>query len=168
MDEELIKQTAETVGIGAVVHTFVKQSRERDILFSWDEMLDFEGDTAPYLQYTYARARSILRRAESAAPVHTDTVQDSDSDTVEAEFVLMKALADFPSAVAAAGQTYEPSMITRQISLIARTFNSFYHRVPILKADSETRELRLKICRATCQVLKTGLHLLGINTVERM
>lgn len=171
MDEETIKKTAETVGLGAVVHTFVKQSRERDIMFSWEEMLDFEGDTAPYLQYTYARARSILRRSgetAAAAQAADESPLESDNEAVEAEFVLTKALADFPAAIVHARQTYEPSMITRQLGVIARAFNSFYHRVPILKAAAESRELRLDLCRAACQVLKNGLYLLGIETVERM
>lgn len=165
MSEQEIDEIAEKVGLGAVVYLFLRNGRERDIVFRWEEVLDFEGDTAPYLQYTYARARSILRRADAVETLDLD-YKNLSSDSV---YQVVVALDGFDDAVREACRTNEPYMIARQLNLIARQFNKFYNNEHILsEPNSELRQGRLAVCRAVCRVLKDGLELLGIEAVERM
>lgn len=169
MTKEQIDEIAEKVGIGAVIYTYVKSGRERDIVFSWEEMLDFEGDTAPYLMYTYARIKSILRKAaeQGIAPSRdNDKIALLTSDD---EYNVIRTLADFPDAIKKAAASNEPFMISRQIALIARNFNRFYNNSSILNADSDEQKVaRLALCEAVADTLKSGLDLLGIGVVERM
>lgn len=169
MSEEEIDDIAEKVGIGSVIYTYVKSGRERDIVFSWEEMLDFEGDTAPYLIYTYARTRSILRKAadQGFVPSAEETVLSK--LTSDEEYSVIKSLADFEDAVKKAAASNEPFMISRQIALIARNFNRFYNNSRILgDEDSDMIKARLALCEAVCTTIKSGLDLLGIDVVERM
>lgn len=167
MSEEEISRIAEKVGIGAVIYTYVKSGRERDIVFSWEEMLDFEGDTAPYLMYTYARTRSIIRKGAESGLEPDQSL--AGLLTGEDEYALLRSLADFPDAVAKAASSYEPFMIARQIALVARNFNRFYNNSSILNADNDDlKKARLALCEAVCTVIKSGLNLLGIEEVERM
>ncbi|MGI6077112.1 MAG: arginine--tRNA ligase [Fastidiosipilaceae bacterium] len=169
MSAETIDAIAEKVGLGAILYIFLKNGRERDIVFKWEEVLDFDGDTAPYLQYTYARAKSILRRAnevDATADPSTLELAAIENDTT---FQLVRAMADFPEAIQNAASANEPFMIARQINLIARLFNKFYNNDSILNIeDTNLRQSRLCLCRAVCRVLKTGLNLLGIEAVEKM
>ena len=169
MTAEQIDEIAEKVGIGAVIYTYVKSGRERDIVFSWEEMLDFEGDTAPYLMYTYARIKSILRKAQEQGIV---PAKDNDKIallTSDEEYNVIRTVADFPDSVKKAAASNEPFMISRQIALVARSFNRFYNNSSILNADSEEQKVaRLALCEAVADTLKSGLDLLGIGVVERM
>ncbi|MCR5617992.1 MAG: arginine--tRNA ligase [Clostridiales bacterium] len=170
MSEEEISEIAEKVGLGAVIYTYVKSGRERDIVFSWEEMLDFEGDTAPYLIYTYARTRSILRKAleQGIKPCESGSSKLKLLDSDE-EYQLVRSLNDFPGSVIKAMNSNEPFMISRQIAACARNFNRFYNNSSILGADTlELKEARLALCEALCNTLKAGLDLLGIGVVERM
>jgi arginyl-tRNA synthetase len=170
LTEEKMSEIAEKVGIGAVTYTFLKNSRERDIVFSYEEMLDFEGDSAPYVLYTYARGRSILRKA-AAEPGYSIEVSEAALlrlDTDE-EFAIAKLVESFPQSVVKAAQTYEPFMVVRQITQLARAFNKFYHNEPVLStADPELRQARLALVDAVCDVLYIGMELAGINPVEQM
>lgn len=168
MTEDEIDLIAEKVGLGAVTYTYLKAGRERDILFDWDEMLDFEGDTAPYLIYTYARSRSILRKAEEQGykPAGPDAVSVLTSDE---EYALIRSMGDLPDAVRRAATEYEPFIIAKQVSLIARNFNRFYNNSKIINSDDDAlRAARLTLCECLCDSLKSGLGLLGIDVVERM
>jgi arginyl-tRNA synthetase len=170
MDAAEVDQVAEKIGLGAVVYTFLKNGRERDIVFSWEEMLDFDGDSAPYVQYTYARARSILRRAEAdgikAASCPEDVLKRLGSDD---EFALAKLLDGFDQAVIRAADLYEPYILVRQVTALARAFNKYYNHEPILKTEDEIlRQARLALLQAVCQAIRTGLDLVGISVVERM
>lgn len=170
MSEEEISEIAEKVGLGAVIYTYVKSGRERDIVFSWEEMLDFEGDTAPYLIYTYARTKSILRKAAEQGIKPCDSYSDKlKLLTSDEEYQLVRSLSDFPEAIVKAMNSNEPFMISRQISLCARNFNRFYNNSSILGADTEElKEARLALCEALANTIKNGLDLLGIGVVERM
>ncbi|MBO4243043.1 MAG: arginine--tRNA ligase [Clostridiales bacterium] len=169
MTEEEIDEIAEKVGIGSVIYTYVKSGRERDIVFSWEEMLDFEGDTAPYLIYTYARTRSILRKAMDQGIEPSSDEGVISKLTSDEEYSVIKALADFEDAVKKAANSNEPFMISRQIALIARNFNRFYNNSRILgDEDSDMIKARLALCDAVCTTIKSGLDLLGIDVVERM
>lgn len=170
MTEDEMRIIAEKVGLGAVIYTFCKNGRDRDIVFSWDEMLDFEGDSAPYVLYTYARCRSILRKADAEMLEYQnvgfdDFAQIGNDD----EFMLAKLIYGLGESIHKAAEANEPFMLVRQITLIARTFNKFYNNSPIMNnKDEGLKKARLAICQATCIALKTGLQMLGIQTVERM
>ena len=170
MSDEEINDIATKVGIGAVVYTYVKSGRERNIVFSWEEMLDFEGDTAPYLIYTYARTRSILRKADSIG-VSYRNIDESVLALLSSdeESAVIKALSDLEDAIVGAAKSNEPFFISRQIAVIARAFNRFYNNSSILSADTdESKIARLALCEAVCNCIKSGLNLLGIDVVERM
>lgn len=170
MSDGQIAQIAEKVGIGAVIYTYVKSGRERDIIFSWDDMLDFEGDTAPYLIYTYARTKSILRKAESQGIDLTMPDQSVLSLlTSDDEFALIKILAEIPDAIAKAASSNEPFMVARQIAQTARAFNRFYNNTSIISGtDVVIRSARLSLCTAICHSIKLCTYLLGIEVVEQM
>ena len=159
------EEVAQKVGIGAVLYTFLHNSREKDIVFSWDSMLDFEGESAPYVQYTYARGRSILRRCGIS-------YQDAEfSGTVsDDEYALISQLNAFGDAVRDAAAKNEPFYINRYVTSLARSFNKFYNSYPILKSDvpENVQKARLAIVDAVTQVIRTALSLLGIQTVESM
>lgn len=167
LDEAEINDIAEKVGVAAVQFNFLKNGRERDIVFTWEDMLDFEGETAPYLLYTYARAKSILRKAamDGASFSTVDLTVLGD----EQEFALARHIAGLGEAVQAAADSYELSILARQLLLIARNFNKFYAGSNILNCpEVALREARLALCAALCLSLAEGLQLLGIRTVERM
>ncbi len=167
MTDEEIDETAAAIGLGAVRYTFLRSGRERDIIFRWDEILDFEGDSAPYMQYAYARAQSILRRAGDSAPERCDYEKlELSSDS---EFALCREMDHIRNALEQAAEAYEPSILARQTMSLCRAFSRFYNQMPILQAEDERlRQSRLTLCRAFSSVLKTALGLLGIKTVERM
>ncbi|MBO4927789.1 MAG: arginine--tRNA ligase [Clostridiales bacterium] len=170
MSEDMLREIAEKVGLGAVIYTYVKAGRERDIIFSWDTMLDFEGDTAPYLIYTYARTKSILRKAQEQGFVP----EKAGSELLkllngDEEFACVKMINDLPEAIKKAAGSNEPFMVSRAVSGIARAFNRFYNNCSILGGeDNERKEARLALCRAVCDAIETGTYLLGISVVEQM
>lgn len=167
MSEEEINTISEKVGLGAVIYTYVKSGRERDIVFSWEEMLDFEGDTAPYLIYTYARTRSILRKAAEQGFVPSES--NLNLLTNDDEYMLVRALSDFKDAILKAANNNEPFMVSRQVATIARAYNRFYNNSSILNAETdELKCARLALCEAVCDTIKSGMALVGIDVVERM
>ena len=165
-DMEDIDEKAKKIGIGAILYTFLKNSREKDIVFSWESMLDFEGESAPYCQYSYARGRSILRRAADVDFTDADMSKTSSDE----EYSLIKQLNGFGDAVKAAAEKNEPFYVNRYVTNLAKVFNKFYNTNPIMKGDVdvETKKARLAIVDATCNVIKSALYLLGIETVESM
>ncbi|MEY7999955.1 arginine--tRNA ligase [Clostridium sp. Mt-5] len=157
-------QVARKVGIGAVIFTYLKNNRERDIVFDWNEMLSFEGETGPYVQYSYARGKSILRKSEN---INGDV--DYSKLNSKEEFELAKVLNNFKSSILNAIDKLEPFMVTRYVIDVAKAFNKFYNAHSIINAGDETIKIaRLQLVKATCQVLKNGLNLLGIDVVEKM
>lgn len=170
MSEDEILEIADKVGIGSVIYTYLKSGRERDIVFSWEEMLDFEGDSAAYLIYTYARTRSILRKAMEQDISSSIAYDDALSLLVsEDEFALVKLLSELPDAIEKVAVSNEPFMLSRQVARIARAFNRYYNNSSILREPDESlRRARLAVCEAVCTAIKTGTYLLGIDVVERM
>ena len=154
--------TAEKIGIGAIFYTFLKNSREKDIIFDWDDILDFNGESGPYVQYSYARGRSVLRKEAPKGEISFDY------DITDEEYTLLKLLSEFSDNVRAAMAKNEPFYITRYVTAVSKAFNKFYNTAPILKAEDNVKNARLKITEATCTVIKNALALLGIKTVERM
>jgi arginyl-tRNA synthetase len=158
------EEVAKKIGIGAVIFTYLKNNRERDIVFDWKEMLSFEGETGPYVQYTYARCRSVLRKAENS----NATVDYNRLNTTE-EFELIKLLASFQNIIFYSIEKLEPAIITRHVIDIAKAFNKFYNSHSILNAEDEIlKATRVKMVEAVCIVIKNGLALLGIQVVDKM
>ena len=161
-----IDDVSRKIGIGAILYTFLKNSREKDIVFSWDTMLDFDGESAPYCMYGYARGKSILRRA--------DGIDYSDADMSKAvsddAYTLVNMLNGFGDAVKDAADKNEPFYVNRYVTNLVKAFNKFYNTNPIMKddVDLETKKARLAIVDATCTVIKSALALLGIDVVESM
>lgn len=161
-----IDSVAKKIGIGAILYTFLKNSREKDIIFSWDTMLDFEGESAPYCQYGYVRGRSILRRAEGIDRSSADFSLDTSDDA----YRLVKQINGFGDAVSFAAEKNEPFYINRYVTDLVKSFNKFYNTNPIMRddVDIEVRKTRLAIVEAACVVIRSALELLGIETVESM
>lgn len=167
MDQSDIDATAEAVGLAAVNYTFLKNGRERDIFFDWSEILDFEGDTAAYLLYSYARAQSILQKADRSDLDFNQA--DLGCLTSPEAFSLLKDIYAYPAALVQAAEEYEPSILMRRIAVLARNFNRFYHNTPILRNDNVAlRRANLALVKAVGQVLYNGLCLAGIKPVDRM
>lgn len=171
MSDEEVAAIAEKVGVGAVRFAYLRNSRERDIIFSWDDMLDFEGDTAPYLLYTVSRCASIGRKVEAQRQTDRSAVRDDQLArlTSEDEQELIRGIARFGDSVMSALRAHEPSILMRHLLNLARAFNRFYHNLPILKADDHDLMIaRLVLTEAVERTLRAGLKLAGIETVERM
>jgi arginyl-tRNA synthetase len=161
---EEIDELAEIVGVGAVIYNDLYQDPKRNITLDWERMLSFEGNSAPYLQYTHARCRSILREA-GQLPAAYDAAQL----TAEQEQAVLKQLARFPATVRRAGEQYAPYVIADWLFSTAREFARFYRDLSVLKAPTpELRTARLQLVAATAQALQNGLALLGIRAPERM
>ena len=161
---EDIDEVSRIVGIGAVKFQELYNNRIKDYVFDWDEVLNFEGETGPYVQYTYARAKSVLRKAgvDEIKPLDIGKI------TSDEEFTLVKKLAGFEDVVIKAKEKYEPSLITRHLTDIAKSFNKFYNSSKIMVEDEKLKEERLALAYVTSVVIKTALGLLGIKTVEKM
>ncbi|HVO28662.1 MAG TPA: arginine--tRNA ligase [Candidatus Paceibacterota bacterium] len=157
-------EVAEAVGIGALKYNDLRENRMTDIVFDWDKMLDFTGDSAPYLQYTYARLKSVLRKAERSAARRSFAGLDS-----EDELALMRKIFGFPNAVARAGELYATSILAAYLYNLAVAANKFYETTPILKDESASRRAsRLALAAIAARTLADGLALLGIKTPERI
>lgn len=166
-------EVAKQVGVGAVIFNDLRGNRIKDIDFSWKEALSFEGETGPYVQYTYARASSVLRMGMEAAEVQEVNLKpgadwDPRQLNGEAEFRMIKQLALFPEVVRQAAAKLEPSLITRYLVDTAQAFNRFYHDCPILKEEATLRLARLALVQGVRLTLKTGLGLIGLHAPERM
>ncbi len=158
------EEVAKKIGVGAVVFTYLKNSREKDIVFDWKEMLSFEGETGPYVQYSYARANSILTRAGEV----NDTADFTKLNSKE-EFELVKTLENFNKNIHLAIEKLEPSIVTRYVIEVAKTFNKFYNNHSVLNLEEKgLMAARLDLVKSTCQVIKNGLELIGIEVVEKM
>ena len=161
---EDVEETSKIVGIGAVKFQELYNNRIKDYVFDWDEVLNFDGETGPYVQYTYARAKSVLRKADFSEVKTKDFTKISSDE----EFALVKSLANFKDVVIKACEKYEPSLITRHTTEIAKNFNKFYNACQINVDDDKLKEERLALTYATSIVIKTALGLLGMGAVEQM
>lgn len=161
-----IDDVSKKIGIGAILYTFLKNSREKDIVFSWDTMLDFDGESAPYCMYGYARGKSILRRAEGIDYSTADLTKAVSDDA----YTLVKLINSFGDTVKDAADKNEPFYVNRYVTGLVKAFNKFYNTNPIMRddVDEETKKARLAIVDATCTVIKSALYLLGIEVVESM
>ena len=167
---ENIDETAKQVGIGAVIFNELSNNRIKDYVFSWDKVLDFNGETGPYVQYTYARCASVLRNAgeEAAAKAADPAALKPQYLTSESAFQLVRLLYKLPEVIREAGDRYEPSIVTRHIVDIAQSFNRFYHDEHILVEDEEEKTAKLALVLAAKTAIRNGLALLGMEAPERM
>ena len=157
------EEIAEKVGVGSVIFGALYNNKIKDIVFSYDKVLSFEGETGVYCQYTCARANSVLTKAEGA-----DFTVGNITDLLPQEYEVIKTLANFPDAVKEAAEKYEPSVIARFAVELAQKFNKFYFDCKILTAEDGSKGFRLALTRATLQTLKNALGLLGIGVPEKM
>lgn len=157
-------EVARQVGIGAVVYADLQNNRIKDIDFSWERVLSFDGETGPYVQYTHARCCSALRKAEALPAAQPDYEALSDDYAQE----LLRQLSRFPETVREAAMRYEPSIITRAVTELCKAYNKFYYENRILDEAAGIREARVRLTRAVKNTIKTGLYLIGMEAPERM
>ena len=154
--------TAEAVGVGAIVFNYLYNSRIKDINFTMESALSFEGSTGPYAQYTYARTCSILEKAGALSDTDAEITTPEEAD-------VLKTLSKFPERVLQAIEEYEPCVIARYVIDVCTAFNRFYRACPILSAEDEgTKTLRLRITKAVNTVLASALHLICMKTPEKI
>jgi arginyl-tRNA synthetase len=156
------REIARVVGIGAVKYADLLPNRQSDYAFSWDKMLALSGNTAPYLQYAYTRIRSIFRKGEVGETKGTIKL------TEPAELALAKHLLNFGIVLEAAAEEYRPNFLCNYLYELAGHFTAFYEACPILKSEPGVRRSRLALADLTARVIKQGLDVLGIETVEQM
>ena len=163
-DLEDKETVARQIGVGAVVWGVVYNGRIKDIVFSWDKALNFDGETGPYAQYTHARCCSVLPKAGGYDRAKIDYSALSD----EASSALVKAIAEFPAAVSEAAEKYEPYIISRSVINVCSCFNKFYYDNRIMDENEGVRNARLALTDAARNVIKTGLYLVGLEAPEKM
>ena len=169
LDEAARKHVATVVGIAALKYADLSQNRESDYVFSYDKMLALQGNTAAYMQYSYARCHGIFSRAGVTA----DEIRNSTTAKITIEAAAERSLAlqllRFEEALQDVIADYRPNLLTEYLFKLAKSFSSFFDQCPVVKAESdELRESRLLLCDLTARTLKTGLSLLGISVVEKM
>ena len=161
-----IDEVSEKIGVGAILYSFLKNGREKDIVFTWKDILDFEGESGPYVQYAYARGKSVLRKAEESGIDYSA----ADLSLLEGndEFELVKLVNSFGDAVKDAANKNEPCCVTRYVTDLAQLFNKFYNTCNIMKSEPMLRDARLNLTEATCVCIKSALYLIGVRVVEKM
>ncbi len=164
LSEDEAAEVADIVGIGAVKFAELSQNRLTDYVFAWDRMLALQGDTAPYLQYSHVRIRSIFRKLDgpfdaSAAEIHLNAAE---------EIHLARLLVRFGEVLPIVLDDFRPNLLANYLLELARAFHSFFEACPVLKSDEPTRGSRLALCELTSRVLSKGLDLLGIRVPEKM
>ncbi len=160
------EEVAQKVGVGAVIFHDLFNQRIKNVDFSWDEVLSFDGTTGPYVQYTYARAKSILRKNQKV--IDRNKV-DYEALTDDVTFDLVKTILGYEAAINNATERYEPSMIARYIINVTTAFNKFYHDCPILREENENiKEARLVLVDVVQRIIKDACGLLGMKCPEEM
>jgi arginyl-tRNA synthetase len=154
------------VGVGAIKYFDLKHGVQSDIVFDWEKMFSLEGDSGPYLQYTYARAKSVLKKAEKNSAVSKISTSTNYNLTTE-ELAVLRYLYRFPEIVESAAKNYSPNLICTYLFELAKRFNNFYNNQQIISQNS-TQSFRLALTKSTAETLKKGLTLLGIEALEKM
>ena len=167
MAEDQQKDLAQAIGIGAIKYTDLSQNPQSLVTFTWEKALNMEGNSAPYLQYAYARISSVYDKYQAQFP-QNDLSKFKINIEQNVERKLAIKLTRFPAAVQGASENYRPNILADYLYELAQIYSSFYQNVPFLKAEEGVRESRIRLCRITALVLKQGLSLLGIETRERI
>lgn len=166
MTEEERREIARIVGMGALKYFILKVDARKNMLFNPEESIDFNGNTGPFIQYTYARIRSILRKAASLTSATSTT---STTSLSEKEIELIQKMSEFGAAVEQAGKDYSPSGIANYCYELTKVFNQFYHDFSILnEPDEQKKAVRLMLAKNVAKIIKSGMALLGIEVPERM
>ncbi len=161
-----IDEISETVGLGALKYFLLKVDPRKNMMFNPAESIDFNGNTGPFIQYTYARIRSVLRKAAELGYEIGDYAAVTPNDK---EIALIQTLSDFPPTVEEAGRSYSPALIANYAYELVKQYNQFYHDYSILKEENPAvRSLRLALCKSVARTVKQAMGLLGINVPERM
>ncbi|HYF30515.1 MAG TPA: arginine--tRNA ligase [Chitinophagaceae bacterium] len=167
--EDELKELCNTISLGALKFFLLRVDPKKRMIFNPEESIDFHGFTGPFVQYTYARIRSILRKAQAQQEPGTASPANINAPLLRLEKELILLLEQFPATVEQAGQEMNPSVLAVYVFNLAKTFNSFYAEHSIMSAETaEKKTLRLQIAQLTAHVIKTGMGLLGINVPERM
>lgn len=168
LNPEKIKQTARTIALGALKYFILKVDPKKNMMFNPKESIDFNGNTGPFVQYTYARIQSLLRRAEAKGlKVPSQLFGSFKFDSNELEII--KILHNFPAVLKEAGSEFSPAVLANYAYALVKLYNRFYHDNPILKeADATTAEMRLLLSSCVAQTVAKSMHLLGIEVVDRM
>lgn len=165
--EKEVEKISEITGIGAVKYSFLKTQPTKNITFDLETSISFEGQSGPYIQYTYARAKSILREAKVEISSLIQKVQEL-TFTEKEETDILRSLYTFPEILQLAAENYAPNYVAEYIFDLAQKFNAFYRKHSVLKAENDVKISRLALAAATAQILKNGLNVLGIEVLERM
>lgn len=166
LSEEEMQEIAEKVGVGAIKYADLSQNRQSPVIFEWDKILSFDGNTAPYLQYSYTRIQSILRKAKDMGKV-IDYSKDIIISTPQ-ERALATQILEFPETVIKSAETMKPNIIADYLFELSKKFNTFYNACPILSEADDILYSRALLAKITAITIKEGLNLLGIETMERM
>lgn len=156
------KNLAKTIGYGALKYSILKNAPEKNVLFDWDQALTFEGESAPYIQYSYARANSILKKVKMDKKFNFNLLNKKE------EIALIKLLNNFHNIINKASRDLKPNYIANYAYELAQKFNEFYHTCPVIKESKELRNTRLALVKAFTYVIKTSLNLLGIEAPIKM
>ncbi len=167
MPDEAIDSLAHDIGIGAVKYADLSHDPQTLVTFTWDKALALDGNSGPYLQYAYARIRSLLDKYQAQFP-HQDPSLSPLNIAEDAERLLALHLLQYPETVVRAAENYKPSILTDYLFTLAQLYSSFYQRFTVLKATPAIRDSRVQLCTLTARVLRAGLDLLGISTPERI
>ena len=157
-------EVAEIIAIGAIKYSILKQAIGGDIIFDFDKSISFEGNSGPYLQYSYTRAKSVLRKALVSESMNMSLTLPKNWETTELE----KYLYRFPEIVERAGKEYAPHYIVTYLTELASIFNSFYAKEKIIDENDPSSPYKISLTQAVADILKSGLYLLGIKVPERM
>ena len=158
------EEVAKMVGVGAIIFNDLANNRIKDEIFDWKQILNFSGETGPYMQYTYVRTQSILRNAGNLDLENIDYSKLIDNEAIE----VIKNLKEFPNVVVSSANKNEPSLISRHLIEIAKSFSRFYNEHQIICDDKDTQNARLALTKAVGIAIKNGLNILGIETPEKM
>jgi len=162
--KKIDNKAAKAISYGALKYGILKVSPEKNVIFNWNQALNFEGETAPYIQYAYARISSIIKKNKNKVPKKADfSILNSDE-----EVELIKKLSTFPQIVEKTGKELRPNIIANYAFGLAKQFNEFYHTHNILKEDKDIKDARLILAYCVKQTLKNSLNMLGIEVLEKM
>ncbi len=169
-DQDMIDSVARDVGVGAVVFNELSNNRIKDYVFKWDQVLNFDGETGPYVQYTHARCSSVLRKAGEETVRAAESVDDLDLKylTSDSAYTLIKLINAYPQVIHDAADRYEPSIVTRHIIDVAQAYNKFYHDEHILTDNEDEKNAKIALTIAARNTVRNGLALLGVKAPERM
>ncbi|MDD4289745.1 MAG: arginine--tRNA ligase [Patescibacteria group bacterium] len=161
-------ETAKKIGLGAVIFADLSNDRNKNIIFNWNRVLAFDGDTAPYLQYTYVRCLSILEKAKKEYKLTPDIKIDYKLLKEDSEIKIIKDLGNFKNIVIKSAENYKPNIVANYLIDLAKDFNEFYNNIRVISNDINSTKAKVALVLCVSQVIKNGLNLLGISTVNKM